>query len=128
MSCVVVISTKGQLKENGTCPVSLSRQVSISSNGDLVLFSAEVVSNQNNIYDHKGRIARMEFGYHGEEFFEFSYFGDYIANIYYKFESLSPEYVSLNYENGKIISGSGPNGMVKVIYDSYNNIIRGEKI
>lgn len=128
MSKTVGLTTKGELKEQYSCKVDISRRISISSSGNFVLFSAEVVSNQQNFYDYKGRIVKLAFGYHGEEYFEFSYFGDYITSICYKFETLSPEYFSLSYENGKIYRASGPYGEFKIIYDSWGDVSRGEKI
>ena len=128
MSKTVGLTVKGELKEQYSCRIDVSRSLSVSSGGGLVLFSSEVVSNQQNYYDYKGRVVKIAFGYNGEEFFEFSYFGDYIANIMYKYESLSPEYFSISYENGKMSSISGPNGNFKVIYDGWGDVREGQKI
>lgn len=122
------LTIKGELKEQHSCRIELSRHISISSSGNLILFNNISFTDPNKIFDYKNRLVKISFGYHNEEFFEFSYFGDYIFGIVYQYSSLSPEYYSFSYENGRLVSASGPNGNFKVIYDGYNDVSGGERI
>ena len=125
MACV---TTKGELKELHSCKIDLSKHISISSEGGLILFDSSVVKNQQNFFDYKGRVVKIAFGYRGEIYFEFSYFGDYITNALYKYDTLEPEYFSFSYKDGKLDIVSGPNGQFKVIYTGYGDVERGERI
>jgi hypothetical protein len=129
MGQTIGLTVKGELYEQYSCKVDLSRSLSISGRGGFILFSHYTCGNLRYTYDYKNRVVRIDFGDNSNvEYFEFSYFGDYIANIVYRYCSLSPEYFSFTYNNGRIAQANGPNGNFKIVYDSYNDVVRGERL
>ncbi|MBO5528088.1 MAG: hypothetical protein J6A47_02050 [Bacilli bacterium] len=118
------LNIKGELEEQHCCRIDLSNNISISDSGNFILFYNNWFAGPNKIFDYKNRLVKISYGYSGEEFYEFSYFGDFISGIVYQYSSLSPEYYSFSYENGRLVSASGPKGQFKVNYDIHGEVIR----
>ena len=123
---ITELSLKGKIGSQGSIAIQLSSNISVGTRGGIIIINGRL--DMKPYTDYNGRVDHivLESYGHPEGNVEISYSGEYISKVRYDYGR--PDECYFYYENGKLSKVSGPNGTFKVIWDSFNDVSRGERI